>query len=66
MSRLAQKEKLSPPLTGLCLLVPPIFGQSSAVPEKYRSIVTSYEQNKDAVLLDAEAVQKFMGELLNA
>lgn len=58
-SVVAQKaldEKLSPPLTGLWLCVPLVFPSADQVPEKYKEQWFSHEQNKDAPILNAEAI----------
>jgi acetyl esterase/lipase len=56
---LARDEHLSPPLTGLCLLVPAVM-DFNAIPEEYKSEVISYQQNKDAPILGLAHVQKLM------
>lgn len=56
---IAQKaldEKLSPPLSGLWLSVPLVFPSAEQVPEKYKDQWFSHEQNKDAPILDANAI----------
>jgi acetyl esterase/lipase len=61
ISHMARDEKLSPPLTGVWLNVPMVIAQS-VMPEKYRAIHTSYDQNKDAPVLDITAINFFMSE----
>lgn len=56
---LARDEKLSPPLTGLCLLIPALMDYRS-IPEKYKDEVRSYEQNKDAPILGMSSIKLFM------
>lgn len=56
---LARDEKLSPPLTGLCLIVPAVMDYR-AIPDEYKNEVISYEQNKDAPILGLPQVQMLM------
>jgi acetyl esterase/lipase len=58
---LARDEKLSTPVTGTWLNIP-VTIHSDAVPEKYRSEYGSYEQNKDAAILDKKALEWLMSE----
>ncbi|KAG4025255.1 hypothetical protein MFRU_062g00080 [Monilinia fructicola] len=58
VSHLYRDEKLSPPLTGVYLSIPPVVSHK-VVPEKYKSTYLSYEQNKDAPLLNREVAQIF-------
>lgn len=53
----AQDEGLSSPLTGLWLSVPLVFPSLDHVPEKYKDQWFSHEQNKDAPILDGEAIK---------
>jgi acetyl esterase/lipase len=64
VSHQARDEKLSPPLTGVWLNVPHVVDQS-VLPEKWRGVHTSHEQNKDAPILDKAAVEFFMRESLS-
>jgi acetyl esterase/lipase len=57
---LARDGKLSPPLTGLYLCIPVLLSPE-AVPEKYKPLFRSYEQNKDAPILPKSAMDLFMG-----
>ena len=57
---LARDEKLSPPLTGLYLCIPVLLSPG-AIPEKYKPLYRSYEQNKDAPILPKSAIDLFMG-----
>lgn len=50
MSLLARDHKLSPPLTGLLLSIPPMINPNG-VPERFRDMFLSYEQNADAPIL---------------
>ena len=56
---LARDEKLSPSLTGLCLLIPALMDWR-AIPEEYKSEVVSYEQNKDSPVLSMKSIDIFM------
>ena len=60
LSHVARDEKLSPPLTGQYLCVPPVLSHD-VVPEKYKPLYLSWEQNKDAVVLPRDAIDMFMG-----
>lgn len=60
-SHLARDEKLSPPLTGLGLSVPLVFDVNN-IPAEYKDDLISYEQNKDAPVLDMEITYRFMEE----
>lgn len=50
MSLLARDRKLSPPITGLLLSIPPVINPDR-VPERFREAFLSYEQNADAPIL---------------
>ncbi|KAA8563957.1 hypothetical protein EYC84_011960 [Monilinia fructicola] len=50
--------EIIPPLTGVYLSIPPVVSHK-VVPEKYKSTYLSYEQNKDAPLLNREVAQIF-------
>ncbi|KAK4995313.1 hypothetical protein LTR28_000568, partial [Elasticomyces elasticus] len=60
VGHLARDNELSPPLTGLCLMVPSALKNALVYPEHYRSILVSREQNKDAPILDEKALQMFV------
>ena len=51
-------DKLQPPITGAHYVVPALI-DSSAVPERYRADYTSWEQNKDAPILNRDAMDMF-------
>jgi acetyl esterase/lipase len=53
--------KLSPPITGQFLSVP-VLVHPSAVPEKYKPHYHSWEQNKDAMILNQDGMLWFYGE----
>lgn len=61
VSHLYRDEGISPPLTGLFLSIPTIM-EPEVVPEKYRHEYLSREQNKDAPILDEEAMSLFMSK----
>ncbi|GAB7355153.1 hypothetical protein MBLNU459_g5723t1 [Dothideomycetes sp. NU459] len=65
VAHLARDGKLSPPLTGLLLMVPSCLSHQ-AVPEKYKAEYQSYEQNKDAPILGRAALKLFEGTLLSS
>lgn len=52
VSHLYLNDRLSPPLTGVYLSIPPCIGPT-AVPEKYKNVYLSAEQNAEAPLLNA-------------
>ncbi|KZT28928.1 hypothetical protein NEOLEDRAFT_683179 [Neolentinus lepideus HHB14362 ss-1] len=54
---LARDTKLSPPVTGLCLLVPCVFDWRD-IPEKYKDDIKSYEEQKDAATLNKKAIDR--------
>lgn len=58
VSHLYRDEKLSPPLTGVYLSIPPVVARK-VVPEKYKDTYLSLEQNKDAPLLNKEIAGTF-------
>ncbi|CAD6444975.1 99bce965-631c-44f7-95f8-0eff69d9f1d0 [Sclerotinia trifoliorum] len=58
VSHLYRDENLSPPLTGVYLSIPPIISQN-IVPEKYKPVYLSQEQNKNAPLLNREVADVF-------
>ncbi|GME26458.1 putative lipase 2 [Neofusicoccum parvum] len=55
---LARDDKLSPPLTGLLLLVPSLTN-SYGPPLKYKPELQSFDQNKSAPILDKKAIDTF-------
>ncbi|KAH7143522.1 Alpha/Beta hydrolase protein [Dactylonectria macrodidyma] len=57
-SHLAQSSNLCPPVTGQFLSVGG-FLPHSRVPEKYRSLYLSWEQNKDAPMVNRTFLEKF-------
>jgi acetyl esterase/lipase len=54
MSLLARDRKLSPPITGLLLSIPPVINPDR-VPERFRDAFLSYEQNADAPILSSSS-----------
>ena len=56
---LARDEKLSPPLTGLCLLIPSLIDFRD-VPEEYKDEIVSYEQNQTAPILGQAEIDMFI------
>ncbi|KZT28930.1 hypothetical protein NEOLEDRAFT_1128413 [Neolentinus lepideus HHB14362 ss-1] len=54
---LARDTKLSPPVTGLCLLVPCLF-DSRSIPEKYKDDIKSYEEQANAPTLTKMMVDR--------
>ena len=52
----AVEEGMSPPLTGLWLCVPLLFPSIDQVPDKYKELWFSHEQNKDAPVLNQDAI----------
>ena len=61
LSLQARDEKLSPPLTGVWLNVPHVVGKT-VIPDKYQKDMTSFEQNKEAPILDRGAIDFFMSK----
>jgi acetyl esterase/lipase len=61
---LARDEKLSPPVTGLALLIPALTDHYlNNIDEKYAKEIVSYEQNRDAPVLPLKSMDLFIGEL---
>jgi hypothetical protein len=56
ISHLWRDEGITPPLTGLYLSIPGV-SLMSAVPEKYKSQVISWEQNKDAPVFNRHSTE---------
>jgi hypothetical protein len=62
---LARDETLSPPLTGIALLIPALADHTlKEFPDEYRDEIVSYKQNADAPVLGLKSVEMFMGILL--
>jgi hypothetical protein len=57
---LARDEKLSPSLTGLCLLTPSLMDWR-AIPEECKSEAMSYEQNKDGPVFSMKVPEILIG-----
>lgn len=55
-----QIDKLSPALTGTYLSIPPVI-DSASIPDKYKSVHLSIEQNKDAPILNRASSDLFEG-----
>lgn len=51
-----EDKSLAHPLTGLWLCVPLVFPNKDLVPEKYRDVWFSHEQNAEAPILDKDAI----------
>jgi len=56
---LARDLPLSPPLTGLLLLIPAVT-DSRAIPARFAPLIASYAQNRDAPILNQAAIDTFM------
>jgi hypothetical protein len=61
MTLLARDEKLEPPLTGAWLYIPATITDES-MPEKYRHIHTSLEQNSHAPVLGKREMEFLIGK----
>lgn len=62
IGHLARDEALSPPLTGLALLIPALTDHTlQDIDKEYADQIISYEQNKDAPVLSMKSVELFMG-----
>lgn len=59
LAHLARDEGLSPPLTGQYLAIPAV-GSGKLIPEKYKDLWVSFEQNVDVPVLPVAAVDMFM------
>ena len=57
--------KLSPPLTGVYLNVPTMV-YHDGLPDEYKQHHHSYEQNKDARILDKKGMEWFWGMLVDS
>jgi acetyl esterase/lipase len=61
IGHLARDERLSPPITGLSLLIPVVTDHNlKNIDKEYAKEITSYEQNKDAPVLSLQSVELFM------
>jgi acetyl esterase/lipase len=58
LSHLARDDKLSPPLTGTYLSIPACMAPE-LVPEKYKDVYLSREQNKNAPILNNSSMALF-------
>jgi acetyl esterase/lipase len=58
LTHLARDEGLSPPLTGQYLAIP-LLVTPAVIPEKYKKLYLSYEQNKNAPVLPQAAIDMF-------
>jgi acetyl esterase/lipase len=56
LSHLARDHSLNPPLTGVCLDVPPIV-HHKAVPEEYKKHYKSYHQLTDAPIIPRQTME---------
>lgn len=62
VSHLARDEKLSPPITGVALLIPALADYTlKEFPEEYKHEIESYKQNADAPILGLASIEMFMG-----
>jgi hypothetical protein len=53
--------EMSAPLTGVVLLSA-LLCHSKAMPEEYREHLSSWEDNKDALVLDRRSIEWFFGK----
>lgn len=60
VSHLARDERLSPCLTGVLAIIPPTLGEN-AVPEQYKALYQSREQNKDVFISGKKELDLFFG-----
>jgi acetyl esterase/lipase len=58
LAHLARDDNISPPLTGTYLSIPPI-ASAALIPEKYKDVYLSREQNKDAPMLNSVSMAVF-------
>lgn len=56
----ARDEKLSPPLTGLLLVIPAMGLSYKDIPAEYKDEILSYEQNAEAPVLPLRVIETFM------
>ena len=62
LAHLARDDKLLPPLTGTYLSIPAVIPKE-LVPEKYKDVFLSMEQNIDAPVLNRDAMLLFESKL---
>ncbi|TLD29570.1 hypothetical protein E2P81_ATG05864 [Venturia nashicola] len=61
VSHLARDEKLSPPITGVALLIPVLTDHNMTdFPEEYKHELVSYQQNENAPILGRASMDMFM------
>jgi acetyl esterase/lipase len=53
--------KMSPPLTGVVLMSAPVC-HPEAIPQEYQEHNASWEDHKDAIILDRRGINWFLGE----
>lgn len=64
VSHLARDEKLSPPITGVSLLIPALTDHTlKEFPEEYKHEIISYQQNANAPILGLASMEMFMGKI---
>ena len=61
VSHLYRDDRVSPPLTGSYLSIPLIMNEET-VPDNYKHIYLSREQNKNAPILDAKSIEAIQSE----
>lgn len=65
ISHLARDEKLSPPITGVSLLIPALIDHTlKEFPGEYKHEIISYEQNANAPILGMASIEMFMGTVI--
>lgn len=63
VSHLARDEKLSPPITGVSLMIPLLTDYTlKEFPEEYKHEIVSYEQNGTAPFLGLASLKMFLGK----
>ena len=62
VAHLYRDKKHSPPLTGQYLCIPTTC-DPAALPDKYKDVYLSREQNKDALILNEKSIDMFEGTL---
>jgi acetyl esterase/lipase len=61
LARQSVEQRLQPPLTGHWAAVPVFFdGKGAAVPEKYKNSWISWQQNKDAMLINSTTAETLL------
>jgi acetyl esterase/lipase len=60
VSHLARDEKLSPPLTGVSLIIPVVLSTKN-LDSEYQAEIRSYEELKDAPVLPSKTIEMFEG-----